>query len=118
MKLKLVAILAAALLIPATFALAARQIDSKTSLNLGPRAGEFTGAIRADDAGCVAGRRIIVKRVEGDDYVKVMKDYSDINGLWGKVTPERSGTWFAKLKPERRGNLYCKGDKSPARSAG
>ena len=118
MKLKLAVCTLAVLLIPAAVAYAATHIDSKTSLNLGPRAGEFTGAIRADDPGCVAGRRIVVKRVDGADYETVMKDYSDINGLWGKVTSERSGTWFAKLKPERRGNLYCKGDKSPARSAG
>ena len=96
----------------------AKRVDSKTSLNLGPRPGEFTGAVRADHPGCVAGRRVVVKRVDGADYVTVTKDFSDINGLWGKVTGERSGTWFAKLKPERRGNLYCKGDKSPARSAG
>src|SRR5215208_6957552 len=99
MKLKLVMCAVAVLLIPAAFAFAAKRVDSKTSLNLGPRPGEFTGAVRADDPGCVSGRSVVVKRVDGSDYVAVMKDFSDINGLWGKVTEERSGSWFAKLKP-------------------
>src|SRR5688572_7068336 len=118
MKSKLALLTLAAVILTSAIAPAATHVDSKTSLNLGPRPGEFTGAVRADDPGCVSGRRIVVKRVEGSDYVKVMKDFSDINGLWGKVTSERSGTWFAKLKPEKRGNLHCLGDKSPARSAG
>ncbi len=118
MKLKLVICTLAVLLIPAAVAYAATRVDSKTSFGLGPRAGEFTGVVTADDPGCVAGRKVIVKRVEGDEKIKVVKDFSDINGIWGKVTEERSGTWFAKLKPERRGGLYCKGDKSPERSAG
>ena len=118
MKLKLAICTLAVLLIPAAVAYAATRVDSKTSLNLGPRAGEFTGVVTAGAPGCVSGRKVVVKRIEGDDKTTVMKDFSDINGLWGKVTGERSGTWFAKLKPERRGGLYCKGDKSPQRSAG
>ena len=119
MKLKLAIFTTALVLIPAALAPAAKRVDSKTSLGLGPRAGEFHGVVTADDPGCVAGRRVVVKRIEPDgSKVTVMKDFSDINGLWGKVTDERSGSWFAKLKPERRGNLHCKGDKSPVRSAG
>ena len=112
------AICVAAFLACAAVAIAAQRIDSKTSLNLGPKPGEFTGVVTADDPGCVSGRKVIVYRLESDDKVKVARDFSDINGLWRRVTGERSGTWFAKLKPERRGNLYCKGDKSPQRSAG
>jgi hypothetical protein len=118
MKLKLVICTLAVLLIPAAIAYAATRVDSKTSLNLGPRPGEFTGVVTADDPKCVSGRKVVVKLVDGADYVTVMKDFSDINGLWGKVTDQRSGTWFAKVKPERRGGLYCKGDKSRTRSAG
>ena len=118
MKLKLVICTLAVLLIPAAIAYAAVRVGSKTSLNLGPRPGEFTGVVTADDPKCVSGRKIIVKRVEGDEKIKVVKDFSDINGLWGKVTDERSGTWFAKLKPEKRGGLKCLGDKSRKRSAG
>ena len=118
MKLKLAICTLAVVLIPAAIAYAATRVDSKTSFGLGPSPGEFHGVVIADDPGCVSGRRVIVKRVEGDDKITVMKDFSDINGLWGKVTSERSGTWFAKLKPERRRALYCKGDKSPLRSAG
>jgi hypothetical protein len=118
MKLKLAVSMLAVLLVPAAIAWAATRVDSKTSLNLGPRAGEFTGVVTADDPRCVSGRRIVVKRIDGDDKVKVMKDFSDINGLWGKVTEERSGTWFAKVKPEKRGGLKCLGDKSRKRSAG
>jgi hypothetical protein len=118
-KLALCAAALALALVSAAIALAAKPVDSKTSLNLGPRPGEFTGAVSADDSKCVSGRRVLVKRLEPDGgKVTVMKDFSDINGLWGKVTAERSGSWFAKLKPERRGNLHCKGDKSPVRSAG
>ena len=118
MKTKLAFCAVAILLITTTLAVAAKHVDSKTSLNLGPRQGEFTGVVTADDPECVSGRKVIVKRVEGNDKIKVMKDFSDINGLWGKVTDESSGTWFAKLKPEKRGNLYCEGDKSAERSAG
>jgi hypothetical protein len=118
MKTKLAICVLALVLIPAAFALAAKHIDSKTSFGLGPQQGEFHGVVTADDPGCVAGRKVIVKRIEGDVKVKVVKDFSDINGIWEKVTDESSGTWFAKLKPERRGGLYCKGDKSPERSAG
>jgi hypothetical protein len=118
MKLKLAICTLAVLLIPAAVAYAATRVDSKTSFGLGPSAGEFHGVVTAEDPGCVSGRRVVVKRVEGDDKIKVMRDFSDINGIWGKVTDERSGTWFAKLKPERRGGLYCKGDKSRQRSAG
>ena len=118
MKLKLVICTLAVLLIPAAVAYAATRVDSKTSFGLGPSPGEFHGVVTSDDPGCVAGRKVIVKRVDGDEKIKVVKDFSDINGIWEKVTEERSGTWFAKLKPERRQGLYCKGDKSPLRSAG
>ncbi len=118
MKLKLALCALAAVLIPVALALAATRVESKTSLNLGPRAGEFTGVVTADDPRCVSGRKIKVFRVVPGPKEKVARDFSDINGLWGKVTDERSGTWFAKLKPEKRGGLYCKGDKSPERSAG
>ena len=108
----------AALLVFAAPALAVNRVDSRTSLSLGPKPGEFAGVVTADRPGCVAGRRIVVFRLEDAGKEKVARDFSDINGLWRRVTDERSGTWFAKLKPERRGNLYCKGDKSPQRSAG
>ena len=118
MKLKLLATAAATLLLPAALALGSAKVESKTSLNLGPKQGEFTGVVTADDPKCVSGRKVIVYRLETDGKVKVAKDFSDINGLWKRKTDEASGTWFAKLKPERRGALYCKGDKSPERSAG
>ena len=118
MKTKLAISVLAVLLIPAAFALAATHVDSKTSFGLGPQQGEFHGVVTADDPGCVAGRKVVVKRIEGDQKIKVVKDFSDINGIWGKVTDESSGAWFAKLQPERRRGLYCKGDKSPVRSAG
>lgn len=105
-------------LVAAAAALAATRVDSKTSLNLGPQPGKFTGAVTADDPGCVAGRKVIVYRVFPAPKTKVARDFSDINGLWSRRTDEQSGTWFAKLKPERRGGLYCKGDKSPTRAAG
>jgi hypothetical protein len=108
----------AALLVPAALAFGSTNVDSKTSLNLGPKEGQFTGVVTADDPKCVSGRKVIVYRLETNGKTKVAKDFSDINGLWKRVTDERSGTWFAKLKPERRGGLYCKGDKSPQRSAG
>ena len=118
MMLKLAAAAIAALILPAAVALGSTSVESKTSLNLGPKPGEFTGVVKADDPKCVSGRKVIVKRLETGGKVKVAKDFSDINGLWKRVTDEQSGTWFAKLKPERRGGLYCKGDKSPQRSAG
>jgi hypothetical protein len=118
MKLKLALSTVAVLLITTALAVAAKHIDSKTSLGLGPKQGEFVGVVTADDPGCVAGRKIFVFRLEVDGKVQVARDFSDINGIWRRVTDERSGTWFAKLKPERRGGLYCKGDKSPERSAG
>ena len=119
MKLRL-ALLAAAvsLLAAAALASAATNVDSKTSLGLGPQPGKFTGVVTADDPKCVSGRKVIVKRLETGGKVKVAKDFSDINGIWKRQTDESSGAWFAKLKPERRGGLYCKGDKSPERSAG
>ena len=118
MKLKLLAATLVVLLVPAALALGSTKVESKTSLNLGPKQGQFTGVVTAGDPKCVSGRKVIVFRLETDGKVKVAKDFSDINGLWKRNTDERSGTWFAKLKPERRGGLYCKGDKSPQRSAG
>ena len=118
MKPKLLAAVVAALLLPAALALGSTKVESKTSLNLGPQQGQFTGVVTADDPKCVSGRKVLVYRLETDGKVKVAKDFSDINGLWKRNTDEQSGTWFAKLKPERRGGLYCKGDKSPHRSAG
>ena len=119
MKLKLALLTAAtALLATAGLAFAAKHVDSKTSLALGPKPGQFSGVVKADDPKCVSGRKVIIKRVFPEPTEKVGKDFSDINGLWDEKTDERSGTWFAKLKPERRGGLYCKGDKSPQRSAG
>ncbi len=117
MRVRSIVCVVAAALLPATPALAATPIDSSTSLNLGPRPGQFTGAVRADDPGCVAGRRVTVVRLAPDKQ-KIAKDFSDINGLWSRNTDERSGSWYAKLKPERRGKLFCKGDKSPVRAAG
>jgi hypothetical protein len=113
----LICVLAASLL-PAALALGAKTVDSKTSLNLGPNPGQFTGVVRADDLGCVAGRKIHVVRIEPGPKEKVARDFSDINGLWSRRTDELSGAWYAKLKPERRGGLFCKGDKSPVRAAG
>ena len=118
MKLKLAAATLAVLLLPAALALGVERVDSKTSLNLGPKPGQFTGVVTADDPKCVSGRKVIVKRVFPEPTEKVGKDFSDINGLWEEKTDERSGVWFAKLKPERRGGLYCKGDRSPKRAAG
>lgn len=97
--------------------LAATRVDSKTSLNLGPASGQFSGVVTAEDPRCVSGRKVFVVRVE-PDKAKVARDFSDINGLWKRNTDELSGAWYAKLKPERRGGLYCKGDKSPVRAAG
>jgi hypothetical protein len=59
----------------------------------------------------------VVRLVPGPKQ-KVGKDFSDINGLWSERTEELSGSWYAKLKPERRGGLFCKGDKSAVRAAG
>ena len=105
-------------LISVSIASGATNIDSRTSLNLGPAPGQFTGAVRADDPICVSGRTIKVKRVEAGRDQTVGRDFSDINGLWERKTDERSGTWYAKLKRERRGGDLCLGDKSPKRSAG
>src|SRR3712207_3877953 len=118
MRLRLLAATLAALLLPAALAFGLKKVDSKTSFGLGPGPGVFYGAVTADDTLCVSGRRIVVKRVQPGPNETVARDGSDINGLWERKTDERSGTWFAKLKPERRGNLYCKGDRSPKRSAG
>lgn len=105
-------------LISVSIASGATSIDSRTSLNLGPAPGQFTGAVRAGDPICVSGRTIKVKRVEAGRDQTVARDFSDINGLWERKTDERSGTWYAKLKRERRGGNLCLGDKSPKRSAG
>ena len=119
MKLKLALLTAAvSLLALAALASAAANVDSKTSLSLGPQPGKFSGVVTADDPKCVSGRKVIVYRVLPEPKTKVAKDFSDINGIWKRQTDESSGEWFAKLKPERRGGLYCKGDKSPQRSAG
>jgi hypothetical protein len=119
MKLKLALLTAAvALLATAALAFAAKHVDSKTSLALGPQPGKFSGVVTADDPKCVSGRKVIVYRVVPEPKEKVAKDFSDINGIWKRQTDEQSGSWFAKLKPERRGGLYCEGDKSPERSAG
>jgi hypothetical protein len=105
-------------LLAATAAFAAAPVESKTSFVLGPQTGKFAGAVTADDPKCVSGRKVFVYRIAPGPKERVAKDFSDINGLWKRQTEEQSGTWFAKLKPERRGGLYCKGDKSPQRSAG
>ncbi len=105
-------------LISVSIASGATSIDSKTSLNLGPAPGQFTGAVRAGDPVCVSGRTIKVKRVEAGRDQTVTRDFSDITGLWERTTDERSGTWYAKLKRERRGGNLCLGDKSAKRSAG
>ena len=118
MKLRLALPTVAATLLGGAFALAATHVDSKTSLVLGPQPGTFSGAVTADDSECVSGRKVLVYRIVPGPKEKIAKDFSDINGLWKRQTEELSGTWFAKLKPERRGGLYCKGDKSPQRSAG
>ena len=118
MKLELAVAAVAVSLVATAAALAATPVDSKTSLNLGPQPGKFTGVVTADDPKCVSGRKVIVYRAFPEPKTKVARDFSDINGLWKRGTDEQSGTWFAKLKPERRGGLYCKGDKSPRRSAG
>jgi hypothetical protein len=118
MKLRLAATAIAALLVPAALAFGSTKVESKTSLNLGPKEGQFTGVVTADDPKCVSGRKLIVYRLETSGKTRVAKDFSDINGLWKRTTDERSGTWFAKLKPEKRGQLHCKGDKSRKRSAG
>lgn len=118
MKLKLSLLALALVLISAAVALATTRVESKTSLRLGPKAGEFSGVVKADDPKCVSGRKVIVYRVSPGEKTKVARDFSDINGIWRRVTDERSGVWFAKLKPERRGGLYCTGDKSPERAAG
>lgn len=96
----------------------AKPIDAKVTMHLGPQPGEFGGVVRADDFGCTAGRKIHVIRIEPGPKAKIVRDFSDINGLWRKRTDELSGAWYAKLKPDRRGNLFCKGDKSPVRAAG
>jgi hypothetical protein len=96
----------------------AKPVDSKVSMGLGPQPGQFSGAVRADDPGCVAGRKIHVIRLVPEPKEKIGKDFSDINGLWSERTDELSGSWYAKLKPERRGGLFCKGDKSAVRAAG
>jgi hypothetical protein len=118
-KLKItVAALAACLLATVAPSLAAERVESKTSLNLGPRQGQFTGAVRSKDPECVAGRRIKVKRVRPGRNETIGKDFSDINGLWSVRTDERSGTWYARLKRLKVGNTRCSGDRSPRRSAG
>jgi hypothetical protein len=118
MKLKLLFFTVAISTLTTGLAVASTHVDSKTSLNLGPAQGQFTGVVTADDPKCVSGRKVIVFRLDDSGKEKVAKDFSDINGLWSRKTDEASGTWFAKLRPERRGGLYCKGDKSPERSAG
>ena len=118
MRLELLLCTAAVTLLATAFAFAATPVKSKTSLVLGPQPGTFAGAVTADDPKCVSGRKVFVYRIVPGPKEKVAKDFSDINGFWKRQTEELSGAWFAKLKPERRGGLYCKGDKSPRRSAG
>ena len=117
MRSKLAACAFAISILPLALA-AGAGIESKTSLNLGPKPGKFTGVVTSDDPACVAGRKILIKRVVPGPNEKVAKDFSDINGIWQVGTDERSGTWYAKLKRERRFNRVCAGDKSPRRSAG
>lgn len=119
MALKLfVGVLAVALLAMAATSVGAQRVKSHTSLNLGPRVGQFSGAVRSKEPACISGRRIKVKRVRPGRDKTVGKDFSDINGLWNIRTNQRVGTWYAKLKPARVGKLRCSGDRSPKRSAG
>jgi hypothetical protein len=118
MKLKLAATALAICLVAAAAAVGAERVKSKTSLNLGPQQGQFTGAVRSDDPICVAGRKIKVKRIEPGRDETVGKDFSDINGLWSEKTDESSGSWYAKLKRAKRQGVLCTGDKSPTRAAG
>jgi hypothetical protein len=118
MKLKLAALAVAVSLFTAALAFGATHVKSKTSLDLGPRPGTFAGVVTADDPKCVAGRKVFVVRVEPGPKEKVAKDFSDINGIWKRQSDELNGSWYAHVKPERRGGLYCKGDKSPEESAG
>ena len=119
MKLKLtVAALAVCMLAAVASSLAAERVKSKTSLNLGPRQGQFSGAVRSKEPACVAGRRIKVKRVRARRDKTIGKDFSDINGLWSIRTDQTNGTWYAKLKRTKVGNVRCSGDRSPKRSAG
>jgi hypothetical protein len=113
-----VATLAVCLLAGVASATAADRVKSKTSLNLGPRQGQFTGAVRSSEPVCVSGRRIKVKRVRAQRDKTIGKDFSDINGLWSVRTDESSGSWYAKLKRAKVGNVRCSADRSPTRSAG
>jgi hypothetical protein len=113
-----VAALAVCLLTGLAAATAADRVKSKTSLNLGPRQGQFTGAVRSKEPVCISGRRIKVKRVRAQRDETIGKDFSDINGLWSVRTDESSGSWYAKLKRAKVGNVRCSGDRSPTRSAG
>lgn len=63
-------------------------------------------------------KRVVRLATFGSVVVSVARDFSDINGLWERTTDERSGTWYANLKRERRGGNLCLGDKSAKRSAG
>lgn len=50
-------------------------------------------------------KRVVRLATVGSVVVSVARDFSDINGLWERTTDERSGTWYANLKRERRGGI-------------
>ena len=58
-------------------------------------------------------RKVVIKRAFGD-YAKLGADKTDSQGRYEVETSERSGSWFAKVKPKGG----CPGAKSKTRSAG
>ena len=115
MKIRLLVALTAVLMLAvAAVALAGSAAGETTiSLRLGPEPGKFHGKVRVAAPDCLPNRKVVVKRAFGD-YAKVGSDRTDNEGRYEIETGERSGSWFAKVKP-RNG---CPGAKSKTRSAG
>jgi hypothetical protein len=87
--------------------------ETKLSLKLGPAPGQFSGKVKIAAPDCLPNRKVVIKRAFGD-YAKVGSDKTDSEGRYEIETEERSGSWFAKVKPKGG----CPGAKSKTRSAG
>jgi hypothetical protein len=116
MKLRRLVALPAALAITlALVASAGAGLPGSThlSLKLGPAPGQFSGKVKVAAPDCLPNRKVVVKRAFGD-YAKVGSDRTDSEGRYEIQTGERSGSWFARLKPKGG----CPGANSKTRSAG
>jgi hypothetical protein len=111
--LALTAVLALAVVMGASAAAAPIAGETTLSLKLGPAPGQFSGKVKVAAPDCLPNRKVVIKRAFGD-YAKVGSDRTDSAGHYEIQTGERSGSWFAKLKPKGG----CPGAKSKTRSAG